>query len=213
MKDAAFEAITKARNQASSGNPAGAADTLEAYLATDPHNTAPRLVLANIAIRDLDDERYGLMQLDIILDLEPENVDAMKAKASYLAQDKRNNKETSVLFERILNVSPSAEVYNEYARFLRNQMTDFLKAAENYEKAIMMDPRNYIYHQNYSVLLLNDLKDYPKAKSELEILMDMKPGDIMIKRNYDKLMREKFDKDGNVKKKGILGRIRSDKKL
>ena len=208
MKDTAFEAITRARNQASSGNPAGAAETLEAYLATDPHNTGPRLVLANIAIKDLDDEKYGLMQLDIILDLEPENVDAMKAKASYLAHDKRNNKETSVLFERILNVAPSADVYNEYARFLRNQMTDFRKAAENYEEAIRLDPRNYIYHQNYSILLLNDLKDYAKAKTELEILMDMKPGDVMIKRNYEKLMREKFDKDGNVKKKGLLGKLR-----
>ena len=208
MKDSAFEAITKARNQASSGNPEGAVNTLEAYLSTDPHNTAPRLVLANIAIRDLDDEQYGMMQLDIILDLEPENVDAMKAKASYLAQDKKNNKETSVLFERILNVAPSADVYNEFARFLRNQMTDFKKAAENYEEAIRLDPKNYVYHQNYSVLLLNDLKDYPKAKTELEILLDMKPGDMMIKRNYDKLMREKFDKDGNVKKKGLLGKIR-----
>lgn len=208
MKDSAFEAITKARNQASSGNPEGAVNTLEAYLSTDPHNTAPRLVLANIAIRDLDDEQYGMMQLDIILDLEPENVDAMKAKASYLAQDKKNNKETSVLFERILNVAPSADVYNEFARFLRNQMTDFKKAAENYEEAIRLDPNNYVYHQNYSVLLLNDLKDYPKAKTELEILLDMKPGDVMIKRNYDKLMREKFDKDGNVKKKGLLGKIR-----
>ena len=208
MKDTAFEAVTRARNQASSGNPAGAAETLEAYLATDPHNTGPRLVLANIAIKDLDDEKYGLMQLDFILDLEPENVDAMKAKASYLAQDKRNNRETSVLFERILNVAPSADVYNEYARFLRNQMTDFRKAAENYEEAIRLDPRNYIYHQNYSILLLNDLKDYAKAKTELEILMDMKPGDVMIKRNYEKLMREKFDKDGNVKKKGLLGKLR-----
>lgn len=208
MKDTAFEAVTRARNQASSGNPAGAAETLEAYLAMDPHNTGPRLVLANIAIKDLEDEKYGLMQLDIILDLEPENVDAMKAKASYLAQDKRNNRETSVLFERILNVAPSADVYNEYARFLRNQMTDFRKAAENYEEAIRLDPRNYIYHQNYSILLLNDLKDYAKAKTELEILMDMKPGDVMIKRNYEKLMREKFDKDGNVKKKGLLGKLR-----
>ena len=208
MKDTAFEAITRARNQASSGNPAGAAETLEAYLATDPHNTGPRLVLANIAIKDLKDEKYGMMQLDIILDLEPENVDAMKAKASYLTQDKRNNRETSVLFERILNVAPSADVYNEYARFLRNQMTDFRKAAENYEEAIRLDPRNYIYHQNYSILLLNDLKDYAKAKTELEILMDMKPGDVMIKRNYEKLIREKFDKDGNVKKKRLLGKLR-----
>ena len=164
MSDPAFEAITKARNQASSGNPTGAANTLEAYLATDPHNTKPRLVLAEIAIRDLQDTSYGLMQLDVILDLDPDNTDAMKAKVSVLARDKRNNKETDGLFRRLA------------------------------------DPSNYVYHQNYAVLLLNDLKDYRKAKEELELLMEIKPADPKIRSNYDKLMRTKFDKDGNLKR-------------
>ena len=198
MSDPAFEAITKARNQASSGNAVGATNTLEAYLATDPHNTKPRMVLAEIAIHDLQDVKYGLMQLDVILDLEPDNVDAMKAKASVLATDKRNNKETDEIFRRLVEISPSGDLYNEYARFLRNQITDFKRSGEFYEKAIATDPTNYVYHQNYAVLLLNDLRDYVKAKSELELLMDMKPGDQKIKSNYDKLMRTKFDKNGNL---------------
>lgn len=207
MSDPAFEAITKARNQASSGNATGAVNTLEAYLSTDPHNTKPRLVLAEIAVRDLQDKEYGLMQLDIILDLEPDNLDAMKAKASVLASDKRRNKETAELFGRIVEADPRAETYNEYARFLRNQMTDFRKAGEYYEKAIALDPDNYVYHQNYAVLLLNDLKDYRKAKSELELLMELKPADQKVRSNYDKLMRTKFDKNGEVKQ-SFMGRFR-----
>ena len=70
--DAAFEAISKARRQAESNNATGAVNTLEAYLATDPHNTKPRMELAKISIYSLKDLRYGLMQLDIIMDLEPE---------------------------------------------------------------------------------------------------------------------------------------------
>lgn len=200
MSDPAFDAITKARNQASSGNAVGATNTLEAYLATDPHNTGPRLVLAEIAIRDLKDTKYGLMQLDVILDLEPDNVKALEAKASVLATDKRNNKETDAIFRRLLEIAPSGDLYNEYARFLRNQITDFRRAGEFYEKAIATDPSNYVYHQNYAVLLLNDLRDYVKAKSELELLMELKPADQKIRSNYDKLMRTKFDKNGNVKK-------------
>lgn len=207
MSDPAFEAISKARNQASSGNPVGAANTLEAYLATDPHNTGPRLVLANIAINDMKDREYGMMQIDIILDLEPDNVSAMKAKASVLASDKRNNKETDALFARIVELDPSGDAFNEYARFLRNQMTDFKKSGEFYERAIATDPSNYVYHQNYAVLLLNDLRDYAKAKRELEILMEMKPGDANLKKNYDKLMREKFDKEGNPKR-SLMDRFR-----
>ena len=200
MSDPAFDAITKARNQASSGNPTGAANTLEAYLATDPHNTKPRLVLAEIAIRDLQDVSYGLMQLDVILDLDPDNTDAMKAKVSVLARDKRNNKETDELFKRLVELCPSGDLYNEYARFLRNQITDFRRSGEYYEKAIATDPSNYLYHQNYAVLLLNDLRDYQKAKAELELLMEIKPADPKIRSNYDKLMRTKFDKDGNLKR-------------
>ena len=83
---------------------------------------------------------------------------------------------------------------------LRNQITDFRRAGEFYEKAIATDPSNYVYHQNYAVLLLNDLKDYRKAKAELELLMEIKPADPKIRSNYDKLMRTKFDKDGNLKR-------------
>lgn len=200
MSDPAFEAITKARNQASSGNPTGAANTLERYLETDPHNTRPRLVLAEIAVHSLNDVEYGLMQLNVILDLEPDNVDAMKAMTTVLAKDKRNNRKTSELFERIVVLSPTAESYNAYARFLRNQMTDFRKAAEYYEKAIALDPNEYTYHQNYAVLLLNDIRDYAKAKEELETLMELKPADASVRKNYDRLLKEKFDKDGNPKK-------------
>lgn len=207
MNDTAYKAITRARNQAAGGNPKGAAQTLEDYLATDPHNTEPRIVLANIALKDMKDERYGLLQLDIVLDLDPDNLTALKAKASYLAQDKRNNKETAELFERIVSKDTSPEVCSEYARFLRNQLTDFPKAGEWYERAIAGDPSNYAYHQNYAVLLLNDLKDYQKARTELETLLEMKPNDQSIRSNYDKLMRTKFDKDGNLRKsKSIFGK-------
>ncbi len=70
-----------------------------------------------------------------------------------------------------------------------------------------MDPGNYNYHLNYSVLLLNDLRDYVTAKRELEILLSMRPNDAMVRKNYNKLVREKFDKDGNLKK-SLLGRLK-----
>lgn len=208
MTDAAYEAMSKAKRQAESGNAQGAVDTLEDYLKTDPHNTKPRLLLADIIIHKLDDVKYGLMQLDVILDLEPDNIDALKASVTVLSKYKKYNKETDEKFRRILELEPSAEMCNQYARFLRHQITDFQGAREWYEKAIAMDPKNYDYHLNYTVLLLNDVRDYVKAKSELEWLLSQKPNDAMLRRNYDKLMREKFDKDGNLKKKGIMGKLK-----
>ena len=208
MADAAYEAMSKAKRQAESGNPQGAVDTLEEYLRMDPHNTKPRLLLADIIIHKLDDMKYGMMQLDAILDLEPDNVDALKAAVTVLSKYKKYNKETDEKFQRILELEPSAEMYNQYARFLRHQITDFQRSREYYEKAISMDPKNYDYHLNYTVLLLNDVKDYAKAKEELEYLMSVKPGDANLRKNYDKLMREKFDRDGNLKKKGLMGKLR-----
>jgi tetratricopeptide (TPR) repeat protein len=198
--DPAYAAMSKAKRQYDSGNVQGAVDTLEEYLKTDPHNCKARLQLAQHIIYGLKKMDYGMMQLDIVLDIDPNYVDALMAKATVLSQNKRNNKETNELYLRLIEIEPSAEMYNMYARFLRNQMVDFPKAGEYYEKAIALAPNRYEYHQNYVALLLNDLKDYQKAKEELEILMELKPDDWKVKDNYNRLLREKFDKDGNVKK-------------
>lgn len=198
--DPAYDACSKAKRQYDSGNIQGAVDTLEEYLKTDPHNCKVRLQLAQHIIYGLKNKEYGMMQLDVILDLDPNYIDALKAQISILAEDKKNNKVTNEKFQKLLELDPSSDLYNTYARFLRNQMVDFPKAAEYYEKAIAINPNKYEYHQNYSALLLNDIKDYEKAKKELEILMELKPGDYKVKQNYDRLMREKFDKNGNVKK-------------
>ena len=199
--DPAYEAVSKAKRQVEGGNPEGAVNTLEAYLATDPHNTRPRLELARVYMYELEDENAGMFQLDIILDLEPGNVEALKAAVTVLSKHKKHNKETKEKFEKLLEIEQSAEVYNMYARFLRRQITDFKGAGEYYEKAIALDPKNVDYHQNYAVLLLNDLRDYVKAKEELELLMTMKPNDLNIRKNYDRLMKDKFDKNGNLKKR------------
>lgn len=198
--DIVYDVCSKAKRQYESGNVQGAVDTLEDYLKTDPHNCKVRLQLAQHIIYGLKNMEYGMMQLDVVLELEPDSIDALKAKVTVLSENKKNNKETNELFLRLLELEPTAEMYNSYARFLRNQMVDFPKAAEYYEKAIALAPNRYEYHQNYSALLLMDLKDYVKAKGELEILMELKPNDFKIKDNYDRLMKEKFDKDGNVKK-------------
>ncbi len=200
MADSAYEAISKARRQVGGGNPRGAVQTLEAYLATDPHNTKPRLELARIAIYELDDMEYGLMQLDIVQDLEPDNKDALKAAVTVMSKHKKYNKETAEKFEKLLSMESSAELYNLYAKFLRRQMADFRKAGEYYEKALALRPNDYDIHQNYAVLLLNDLRDYEKAKKELEYLLSVKPNDPNLKKNYERLMKQKFDKNGNLKK-------------
>ena len=206
MTNPIYEVKSKAKRQVESGNAEGAVRTLETFLEGEPDNSDVRMLLARVLIYDLKRMDEGIAQLNVILDLEPDDTDAMKAAVTVLMRDKKNNKRTISLFERLMSVDEDAEVFNLYAKFLRVQKTDFKTSAEYYEKAISLDPKNPDYHQNYAVLLLNDLRDYVKAKSELEILMGLDPDNTSAKKNYDLLLKKKFDKDGNPKKKGLFRR-------
>jgi len=206
MKGPEYDAISKAKRQAESGNPSGAVETLESYLETDPYNIKAMMQLAKTLVYDLNDPETGILQMDIILELEPDNTDAMKALVTVLAKHKKNNKRTMETYEKLLNASPDADLYNAYAIFLRIQMTDFKRSAEYYEKAIALNPNKPEYRQNYAVVLLKDLKDYEKAKHELEVLMRLDPKNEPAKKNYELLMKKKFDSDGNLKKRSFLRR-------
>lgn len=207
MTDPAFEAVKRAKNQDAGGNPSGAAETLEAYLATDPHNIPPRLELARIYNYSLNNRRMALIQLEAILDMDPDNRDALKASATIRMNDRSMTEETESEFSRLLGLISAksdpkeyADVCAVYAVFLRKQKTDFAGAAEYYEKAVTVCPDDYTYHQDYAVLLLNDLKDYVRAKHELEEVLRLRPDSVSAKKNYDILMRKKFDADGNLRK-------------
>jgi len=201
MKEPEYEAVSKAKRQAESGNPKGAVETLESYLETDPHNIKARMQLAKTLVYDVKDVDAGLLQMDIALDIEPENIDIMKAMVTVLAKHKKNNKKATELYEKLMIAAPDADLYNAYAIFLRIQMIDFKKSAQYYEKAISLNPKKPEYHQNYAVLLLKDLRDYEKAKHELEVLMKLDPDNGSAKKNYELLMKKKFDSNGNLKKK------------
>jgi hypothetical protein len=200
MADPEYEAISKAKRQTESNNVSGAISTLESYLEVSPSSVKARIALARTLIYDAKEIDKGIEQLNFILEADADNIDALKASVTVLIKDKKNNKEVSEKYERLLVLEPSAEVYNSYARFLRQQKLDFKRSAEFYEKAISAAPSKYEYHQNYAVLLLNDIKDYQKAKEELEIVLKLNPGNASAKKNYDLLMKKKFDADGNVKK-------------
>ncbi|MDD4668842.1 MAG: hypothetical protein WCQ63_03240 [Methanomethylophilus sp.] len=205
--DPVYDAVAKAKRQRESGNPAGAAQTLEACLATDPHCIAPRLELANIYVYDLKQRRTGLMQLDVLLDLDPDNIEVLKAATTVKMTDKHLNQEVDEEYRKLVQLVAARKDPREfgavcaaYAVFLRLQLTDFTKAGEYYEKAVAACPDRYEYHQDYAVLLLNDLKDYPKAKHELEEVLRLRPESASAKKNYNVLMQQKFNADGTVKK-------------
>ena len=215
MSDPVFEAVSKAKRQEESGNPKAAAETLEKFLSENPMSIPPRMELARIYIYKLNDREFGITQLDVILDMDPDNIDALKAATTVMMTDKKYRFRVDEDYSHLVSLVAAgtdpkefAQVCAAYAVFLRRQMVDFPKSGEYYEKAIAAVPDAYEYHQDYAVLLLNDLKDYPKAKTELEEVLRLKPNSISARKNYDLLMKTKYDKDGNLKKQGFFSRLR-----
>ena len=215
MSDPVFEIVNKAKRQEESGNPKVAAETLEKFLSENPMSIPPRMELARLYIYRLGDREFGITQLDVILDMDPDNIDALKAATTVMMSDKKYRFRVDEDYTRLVGLVAArkdpkefAQVCAAYAVFLRRQMVDFPKSGEYYEKAIAAVPDAYEYHQDYAVLLLNDLKDYPKAKTELEEVLRLKPNSISARKNYDLLMKTKYDKDGNLKKPTFFSRFR-----
>ena len=215
MSDPVFEPVSKAKRQEESGNPKAAAETLEKFLSENPLSIPPRMELARLYIYRLGDREFGITQLDVILDMDPDNIDALKAATTVMMSDKKYRFRVDEDYTRLVGLVAArndpkefAQVCAAYAVFLRRQMVDFPKSGEYYEKAIAAVPDAYEYHQDYAVLLLNDLKDYPKAKTELEEVLRLKPNSISARKNYDLLMKTKYDKDGNLKKPSFFSRFR-----
>lgn len=202
MKDAAYEAMKKAKNQRDSKNVQGALDTLEDYLLTDIYNTEVRMLAAQIAF-DNGMKDYGMLQLDVIIDIDPENIDARKALVTILKKNKKDTKEAHELFEYLVQHCPEDDsLWNSYGVFCRMQLTDFKKAAECYEKAISIRPDVADYHLNYSIVLVNDIKDYVKGRAELEEGIRLDPTNQRAKDAHARLMKKKFRNE--VPKKSLF---------
>jgi len=200
MADPAYEAISKAKRQVESGNPMGAEKTLEDYLTKDPHNTEPRLYLAQILVNNLNDKQTALMQLEIILDLEPENMKALKAMVLMLRVDKKKKKEADEVYRRLTSYFPNdVDLMSSYAIFLKSQMLDYDAAIALYEKALSIDPRRSDIHYNYAIILVKEKKDYVAAREHLEEAIRLDPGNHNAQKGLDILMKKKF-KDGKEKK-------------
>ncbi len=214
MSDPAFEAVSKAARQEESGNPEAAANTLETFLKANPMSIPPRLEYARLCIYKLDRRDDGMTQLDVILDMDPDNIDALKASTTVRMTNKKYRKQVDADYAHLVDLVAArkdpveyAQVCAAYAVFLRKQMVDFPKSEQYYLLAIHARPDAYEYHQDYAVLLLNDLKNYPKAKEELETVLKLRPNSISARKNLDLLMKTKYDKDGNLKKEGFFSRL------
>jgi len=207
MSNLEYEAISKAKHQRESNNAEGAVNTLENYLKTDPHNTKPRLLLAKILIFDLEKKDYGLLQLNIILDLEPDNYDARKALVTVLKKKKADAKETDMHYTYLTEHCPEdADLMNSYAIFCKMQLADFNKASEYYQKAILLKPSNPDYHLNYAILLVNDLKKYTEGKQQMEMVVELDPSNTRAIDALKKLNKDKFKDD--KEKKGFFARFK-----
>lgn len=192
MYGGAKEAMEKARNQSASNNSSGAINTLEAYLETDPYNIEARMLLAQIAYK-ANMDNYSIMQLQIVLDLDPDYIDARKALVTIYKNNKKTIKQAYNEFQFLLEKFPDdPDLMNSYAVFCRLQLLKNDESEKYYLKAIELKPNDSKYHMNYAILLINDLKQYDKGRAELEESLRLDPSNDRARDALDKLMRKKY---------------------
>ncbi len=209
MNCSAEDAMKKAHNQSDSNNNSGAIDTLEAYLETDPHNVEVRMYLAQIAYKAQMDN-YAIMQLKIVLDLDPDYIDARKALVTIYKNNKKTIREAEEQFRFLLEKYPDdPDLNNSYAIFCRMQLLNNKMSEEYYLKAISIDPKNSKYHMNYAILLINDLKKYDEGRAELEESIRLDPSNTRAKDALDKLMRKKYKNE--LPKEGYFSFLKKKK--
>lgn len=211
MAEPGYEARKKAENQRASGNIDGAIETLEAYLYTDPHNCRVRMDLAKLYIVEKGDKDFGLVQLDAILDIDPDYDDARKALVSVLKNKKKYNKETAEHFDILLPKYPNdLALIHTYGTFCREQLLDFGKARECFEKCVQKEPDNVIFRLSLASLLINDLRMYKTGKEHLLVADKLQPNNKKTKDALRRLEKKKFQEDKGPKK-GFLTRFAKQK--
>ena len=207
MAEPGYEARRKAENQRASGNIDGAIETLEAYLYTDPHNCRVRMDLARLYIIEKDNKDFGMVQLDAILDIDPEYDDARKALVSVLKNNKRYNKETCEHFDILLPKYPNdLALLHTYGTFCREQLLDFDKAREAFETCVEKEPKNVMYRLSLARLLVNDLRMYDTGREHLMVANQLQPGNKKTQDALKRLQKKKFQGDKGPKK-GFLTRF------
>ena len=207
MAEPGYEARKKAENQRASGNIQGAIDTLEAYLFTDPHNCRIRMDLAKLYIVEKNDKDFGLVQLDAILDIDPDYDDARKALVSVLKNKKKYNEETKKHFEILLPKYPTdLALLHTYGTFCREQLLEFEKAREYFEICVKRDPDNVMFRLSLASVLINDLRMYDTGREHLMVANRLEPGNKKTQAALRRLQKKKFQGDKGPRK-GFLTRF------
>lgn len=207
MAEPGYEARRKAENQRASGNIDGAIETLEAYLYTDPHNCRARMDLARLYIIEKDNKDFGLVQLDAILDIDPDYDDARKALVSVLKNNKKYNKETAEHFDILLPKYPDdLALLHTYGTFCREQLLDFEKARECFETCVKREPNNVMFRLSLASVLVNDLRMYDTGREHLLVADKLQPNNKKTKDALRRLQKKKFQGDKGPKK-GFLTRF------
>ena len=207
MADEGFKARQKAENQRSSGNIDGALRTLEDYLITDPHNNRVRMDLARIYIYDAKKVDFGLLQLDAILDIDPDYDDARKALVTILKKNKRYNDETEMHFKILLEKYPDdPDLLHSWGIFCREQLLDFTQAKQVFARCVELRPRDESYRLSYASCLANDFREYSGTRVQLQAALDINPSNMKTQAALKRLEKRKYRKDKG-RRGGLIGRL------
>lgn len=102
-----------------------------------------------------------------------------------LAKKESDIAKAKAIYDKGLKKLPnSAELYGNYANFLKNRLEDYKLAQEKYKKSIELDPNNANNTGNYANFLTNQLKDYDTAETMYKRAIELNPNHVGHIGNY-----------------------------
>ncbi len=121
-------------------------------------------------------------------------------------QEKDENKKDEIYRLGLERYPENADMYGNYAIFLKNIRKDYDKVEEYYKKAIELDPENANNIGNYALFLKNIHKNYEKAEEYYKKAIELDPESVNNIGNYAIFLsdiRKDYNKAEGYHKKGI----------
>lgn len=127
----------------------------------------------------LADEAEAKDAIDRALSLDPDNPEALDARATYKMGITYDRKGAVEDLMRAVAVAPGdSNIWNTLG-LAHSDRDDNRKAEEAYKKAIELDPLDPLPHANLAILYLDEMR-MEEAKREIDLAMEVDPGFDMV---------------------------------
>ena len=167
------------------------ADTLlDSMIVRWPDYSRCYLLKAQVALSDSDTIK-ALKLMDRTIELDPNDIDALAAKAVILLQ-RQEYKESESVYDQAIALSPRQTPYYINRAMARYQQKNLRGAMDDYNTALQLSPDNYLAHYNRALLSMR-VGENNRAIEDFDFVLLKHPNDRLALYNRATLSQQTGD--------------------